>query len=132
MPSYVYKPECPYANERGMVEKNQEYYMWLMYNTPDNRMMRGNEAVEFRFISDTMEPTRHMVNGKIYTSKKKFRDETKARGCIEVGNETSTLTKKRPVVKLDKRKRREDIKRAVWELKNGRDIKAEIRNIPKD
>lgn len=111
-----------------MVERNEEYYLWLSMREPDNRMMNGNRPVEFRFISDTMEPTRHMVNNKIYTSKKKFRDETKARGCIEVGNEVAALTKKRPLIKLDKRKRREDIKRAVWELKNGRNIKQEILN----
>lgn len=111
-----------------MVEKNEEYYLWLSMREPDNRMMNGNRPVEFRFISDTMEPTRHMVNNKIYTSKKKFRDETKARGCIEVGNEVAALTKKCPPIKLDKRKRREDIKRAVWELKNGRNIKQEILN----
>lgn len=122
MASYIYKPECHLANENGFVEKNDEYYMWFSYNTPDNRMMNGNTPVEFRFIKDEMEPTRHMSNGKLYTSKKKFRDETRARGCIEVGNETSTLMKKRQPIKLDKRQRREHIKRAVWELKNGRSV----------
>ncbi len=128
--SYIYKPECPYANERGMVEKNQEYYLWLDYNTPDNRMMIGNQIVEFRFNSDTMEPTRHMVNGKYYTSKKKFRNETKAYGCIEVGDQTQHLTKKREPKKLGRRERREDIKRALWEVRNGRDIMKELRSVP--
>lgn len=119
MVSYVYKPECPYANERGMVEKNDQYYLWVAYNTKDNRMFNGNQPVEFRFNSDSMEPTMHMANGKMYTSKKKFRDETKARGCIEVGNETKTITKKRQVPKLDKKQRREDIKKAIYQLRNG-------------
>lgn len=38
-------------------------------------------------ISDTMEPMRHPCNGKWYDSKAKFRDETRARGCTEIGNE---------------------------------------------
>jgi len=70
----------------------------------------------------------------MYTSKKKFRDETRARGCIEVGNEEkyltntgSTIGQKKKVVKLDKRQRRDDIKRAIWEVKNGRDIMKEMR-----
>ena len=118
MASYVYKPECPYANERGMVEKNEDYYMWLSFNSKDNRMMNGNQPVELRFISDSMDPTMHMSNGKLYTSKKKFRDETRARGCIEVGNEAPTLNKKRQPVKLDKRQRREDIKKSIYQLRN--------------
>lgn len=132
MPSYIYKPECYLANERGMVEKNQEYYMWLAMREPDNRMMVGNQVIEFRFSSDTMEPTRHMIDGKYYTSKKKFRNETKARGCIEVGDQTTYLTKPRISKKLDKKQRREDIKRALWEVRNGRDIVKEIRSVPKD
>lgn len=119
MPSYIYKPECPYANERGIVEKNDEYYMWLSFNTKDSRMMNGNRPVEMRFISDSMDPTMHMSNGKLYTSKKKFRDETRARGCIEVGNEGETLTKKRAPVKLDRKQRREDIKKSIYQLRNG-------------
>jgi len=118
-----------------MVEVNDEYYMWLSFHSgEDKRMMNGNEPVSLRFISDSMEPTRHMANGRMYTSKKKFRDETRARGCIEVGNEEkyltntgSTIGQKKKVVKLDKRQRRDDIKRAIWEVKNGRDIMKEMR-----
>ena len=38
-------------------------------------------------ISDIMPETRHMANGKTYTSKSEYRKATKAAGCIEVGNE---------------------------------------------
>ena len=135
MARYIHRPDCYLANERGMVEVNDEYYMWLSFhNGEDKRMMNGNEPVSLRFISDSMEPTRHMANGRMYTSKKKFRDETRARGCIEVGNEEkyltntgSTIGQKKKVVKLDKRQRRDDIKRAIWEVKNGRDIMKEMR-----
>lgn len=130
--SYVYNPNCPYASQFGMVEKNEQYYLWLSYNTPDNRMMVGNQIIEFRFNSDTMEPTRHMINSKIYTSKKKFRNETKAHGCIEVGDQTHHLTKKREHIALTRRERREDIKKALYEVRNGRDINKEIRSIPNE
>lgn len=129
MATYIYKPECYLANERGMVEKNYEYYMWLSSHQPDNRMMIGNQVIEFRFSSDTMEPTRHMINGKYYTSKKKFRNETKARGCIEVGDQTSHLTKSRTPKQLSRRERRDDIKKALWEVRNGRDIVKEIKSV---
>ena len=71
-------------------------------------------------ISDEMTETRHMADGRYYTSKKKFRQATRAAGCIEVGNETATMLKSREPIKLDPRKRREDIHRAIYELRNRR------------
>lgn len=67
-------------------------------------------------ISDEMAETRHMASGKYFTSKKKFRDETRAYGCVEVGNETATLLKPRQPAKLDRRARREAIKAAIRNL----------------
>lgn len=130
--SYVYKPECYLADQFGMVEKNEEYYMWLGAHIPDNRMTIGNRVQEFRFNSDTMEPTRHMINSKMYTSKKKFRNETKAHGCIEIGDQTEHLVKQRTPQVMSRRERREDIKKALYEVRNGRDIMKEIRAEPKD
>lgn len=114
----MYDPENPCAKENGMVTK-EEYYQYKYLKQPDCRMFRGNEPVVIRFISDTMEPTRHMVDGKYYTSKKKFRNETKARGCIEVGNEAATVLKPRKQVKPNRRQRRDDIKKAIYDIKNG-------------
>ena len=68
-------------------------------------------------ISDEMPETRHMADGKHYTSKKKFRDATKAAGCIEVGNETSTLLKPRQPVQLSRQERVDHIKRAIAQLR---------------
>ncbi len=69
-------------------------------------------------ISDIMEPTRHMANNRYYTSKSEFRRATKAAGCQEFGNELPTLLKPRQPVKLDRAKRREDIRRTLYELRN--------------
>ena len=69
-------------------------------------------------ISDIMPETRHMADGKIYTSKSKFRQATRAAGCVEVGNETSTLLKPRQQIQLDPSKRSDDIRRTIYELRN--------------
>lgn len=37
---------------------------------------------------DSMNPTKHPIDGKIYDSKSKFREVTRAHGCIEVGNDS--------------------------------------------
>lgn len=42
-------------------------------------------------IGDEMPVTQHMADGKLYTSKRKFRAVTKAHGCIEVGNDPAML-----------------------------------------
>lgn len=62
-------------------------------------------------ISDTMEPTEH-IDGKFYTSKSKFREVTKANGCIEVGNDPARL---RPISRpqADPAKRRDAINKAI-------------------
>src|SRR5690606_19832485 len=117
MPSYLYKPDHPMANEKGFVEKS-DYYYFNSLTKEDKRMMMGNKPVTFHYISDEMQPTMHMCNGKYYTSKKKFRDETRARGCIEVGNDTAPLLKPRKPILPDKRERIEQIKQVVKELKD--------------
>lgn len=86
----------------------------------DLRMTVGNHPVSFYFNSDSMEPTKHMASGRMISSKKKFRDETKAYGCIEVGNDVKVTPRKR--INLDKRERRNDIAKAVHELRNGRKV----------
>lgn len=67
------------------------------------------------FIPDEMEPTKHMANGKIYTSKSKFRAATKALGYEEVGNDVNYRVKKpeRNVGNLE-----EDISRAYYQVRD--------------
>lgn len=74
----------------------------------------------FSAISDEMAPTRHMADGKRYTSKAKFRAATRAHGCIEVGNETAHLLKPRKAIPLDRGKRVADIKQAIRQLQDRR------------
>lgn len=71
------------------------------------------------YISDHMEPTLHMANGKRYTSKHKFRQATKDYGCVEVGDQKN-YGKRQFVPTLSKERRVEDIKRAINGLSDGK------------
>lgn len=103
--SVVYRPEHPEANENGMVDASIA-------------LPKGTDP-KFYVISDIMPETRHMADGKHYTSKHKFREATRAAGCYEFGNELPTLLKPRKRVPLDKAKRRDDIRRTIYNLRNG-------------
>jgi hypothetical protein len=71
-------------------------------------------------ISDIMDSTRHMATGRFHTSKAAFRADTRAAGCIEVGNEASTLLKPRQPLPLSREERRNDIRKSIYQLRNGR------------
>jgi hypothetical protein len=62
-------------------------------------------------ISDTMPGMVHPCNGKMYDSKSRFRAETRARNCVEVGNETMRDTRRVELPPL-----KADIARAIREL----------------
>ena len=68
-------------------------------------------------ISDTMAPTKHMGTGETIDSKAKFRQATRASGCVEIGNEP---IKGRAPIKLSSEQRRNDIRKAIYDLRNGR------------
>lgn len=106
MSRMVYRPDHPCSNENGMVP--------IEMAGPKHA---GDSACYV--ISDEMPATRHMADGRYYTSKKKFRDATREHGCVEVGNELATMTRPRSPIPLDRGKRREDIKRAIYNLRNG-------------
>lgn len=66
-------------------------------------------------ISDSMAPAKHMATGRIIDSKSRFRAETKASGCIEIG--TEPIRPRKPV-RLDRGQRREAIRKAIYDLRN--------------
>lgn len=74
-------------------------------------------ASHVHVISDTMAPTKHMATGRIHDSKTKFRADTKATGCEEVGNDPAGA---RPSRRLepDTKDIVNDIKRAIAELRS--------------
>lgn len=69
-------------------------------------------------IRDGMDPTVHMATGRVFESKSAFRRETKAAGCIEVGDHK--FKAKRDPIKLDRHERVDAIKRSIYDLRNGR------------
>ena len=66
-------------------------------------------------ISDTMEPTKHMGTGRVLDSKSEFRRDTKASGCVEVGNDPAAL-RERP--RPEPRGVHQDVQRALAELRS--------------
>jgi hypothetical protein len=65
-------------------------------------------------ISDNIEPLKHHATGRLISSKRAFSKETRAAGCIELGNEP---IRARVPVALDRRERREAIQKAIYHLK---------------
>jgi hypothetical protein len=104
MVTFVYMPDHPSANNRGMVDKS------LLYEE-----YRGESAY---VISDNMEPTKHMATGEYFTSKAKFREQTRRSGCIEVGNETNFMLKQRKQVTPNREERRHHIRQAIKYLQS--------------
>jgi hypothetical protein len=68
-------------------------------------------------ISDEMRAAKHHATGRIITSKREFSRETRAAGCIELGNEP--IRPRKPIL-LDKGQRREAIRKTIYDLRNGR------------
>lgn len=62
-------------------------------------------------VSDHMEPVQHPCTGEFFTSKRMFREVTKAHGCIEVGNDPARL-RPRPKPKPDRKAIRKSIQKA--------------------
>jgi len=101
MPTFIYKPNDPDSNENGIVEKG-------FYESIDAPNV----------ISDEMGALVNHADGKMYTSKRRFRQATRDANCVEIGNE-SLVTKHTPV-QLDRRQRREDIRKAIHDIRDGR------------
>lgn len=66
-------------------------------------------------ISDTMKPARHMATGRVHDSKSRFRADTRAMGCEEVGNDPA-ITRERPRPEPSMGEIAMDVKRAIQEL----------------
>jgi hypothetical protein len=61
------------------------------------------ERTRTQIITDDMPPTKHMCDGRIYTSKSKFRNTTKLFGCVEIGDQPlpKKEARKDPTIKRD-------------------------------
>ena len=115
---FKYCPDHPEANHNGFVP----YEIWVASKTARIEKV-FSDLPSPNLIRDGMDPLRNMADGRVYDSKNRFRAATKAAGCVEGGNDTAHLLKPREPIKLSRRERRESIKRAISELKNGRPAK---------
>jgi hypothetical protein len=92
---------------------------WRVFRrpAPDRRSALGFPMV----ISDEMPPT-EQVDGKFYTSKRKFRAIGRVHGLTEVGNDPARFRKKWRSTDLKETKvqRRRALEKAVAEYKQGR------------
>ena len=71
----------------------------------------------FQYISDNMDPLFHHAALRYIDSKSEFRRQTRAHGCVEIGD--APIMKPRTPQKLDNRQRVQDIKKAIYQLRNG-------------
>lgn len=51
-----------------------------------------------QIISDTIEPFRHMGTGEVYSSKSRYRNDLRAQGYVEVGNDRQGAQAKPPPI----------------------------------
>ena len=111
--SWVYRPSHPEANENGMVEKH------LIADEPKASSRLPRPYV----ISDSLgEPVKHLATG-VYSDSKSFHNrKNKELGLLALGNEQKAHLSQPKPAKLDKRQRRNDIGKAVQQLKNGRRV----------
>ncbi len=98
---YLYRPKHPQADENGMIEAEM--------------LDCGPNGAAPYVISDAMNPVKHMGTGRMIDSKSKFRADTRASGCVEIGNEP---IKPRQPIALDKGQRRDAIRQSLYELRN--------------
>ena len=106
MPTWVYRPNHPDANENGMVDRS----------IAGERPRNGAPHV----ISDSLgKGLLHHGTGKMTDSKSHFRRMTRDSGCVEIGNEKP---KAEPMKVRNAGNIKNDIGRAIYELKNGRTV----------
>lgn len=65
-------------------------------------------------ISDNMPAMRHPITQKLMDSKSRFRAETRAHGCVEVGSDVQRDTRR--MEGFDSQSRKSDIAHAIREL----------------
>lgn len=53
-----------------------------------------DEATEGPQVVRDLQPYRSMIDGSVIDGRKRHRDHLKAHGCLEVGNDTSHMTRK--------------------------------------
>jgi len=111
--SWVYRPNHPLANDNGMVERH------LVDEAPRAASSLPRPYV----VSDNLGGgVKHLATGQILDSKSAHRKLNKELGLVELGNEKKAHLSQPAPAKLDKRERKNAIRKAIKELKEGRRV----------
>ena len=111
--TWVYRPNHPLACENGMAEKH------LVIDEP----VAASSLPRPYVVSDSLGgEVKHMATGRMLDSKSEHRRLNKELGLVELGNEKSAHLKQERPAKLDKAQRKNDIRKAIHELRNGRRV----------
>lgn len=81
-----------YRDNYALIDWSQDIVIERKKSLPPARSDLGFPMV----ITDQMSETEHPCDGKHYTSKRAFRQTTKANGCIEIGNDPARFNKPKP------------------------------------
>ena len=83
---------------------------------PKRLAMPLASAHRIHVIGDEMPPLKHMGTGRVHTSKAKFRADTRAVGCDEVGTDPAAFRTQR--FEPSEREVVTDVQRALAELRS--------------
>lgn len=94
---------------------SRETWIWNKQRSAWVRKLRDKtyRLATANIIPDEMPPTWHPATGEMVTSKRGFRERTRAAGCVEIGNEP--IRDQRRDLAGDPRP---DIARAIEQLQN--------------
>jgi len=99
--------EATWLSDYGTGEKG----VWVFSKAPEvNKFGKGGHL-----ILDEIPPTENYADGKIYTSKKRFREATRQHGYVEVGEDLLTK-QKRTQGNMERREQLPDhVKKELWD-----------------
>ena len=110
---WKYRPNHPLANENGMVD--------TAYLSDEPRAV--SKLSRPYVVSDSLGgEVKHLATGKYLDSKSAHRKLNKQLGLVELGNDNKAVAPKETTRAVDKRKRRNDIGKAINQLRNGRRV----------
>lgn len=95
------------------IQVSHNRYMWFPSKEVYEDRLKQKESISPNVIDDTMQAAWHPITGEVLESKSRFREVTRAHGCVEVGNELLSQKPERPYEGLPKEEVREAILRSL-------------------
>lgn len=95
------------------VQLSEFRHRWYPSKEAYERACGSGESLSANVIDDTMPACEHPCTGEMMDSKSRFREVTKAFGCVEVGNDVLTKAPERKYQPMPKEEVREAILRSL-------------------